>query len=68
MKESKSGDARLRLSAQEDNATLPVYGSGGCVEGTVEMTKTDGVMSVEVKVRSGALYMTFYTILLGFPG
>lgn len=49
VKQSKSGDMVLRLSAQNEN-TLPVYGSGGCLEGTVELTKTDGVRSVEIKV------------------
>jgi hypothetical protein len=33
-----------------DDASLPVYGSGALVEGTVELTKTEGVNSVEVKV------------------
>ncbi|TFK40766.1 hypothetical protein BDQ12DRAFT_679993 [Crucibulum laeve] len=50
IKKSKNGDVRLRLNAQEDNITLPVYGSGGRVEGTIELSKTDGVTSVEVKI------------------
>ncbi|EDR13768.1 uncharacterized protein LACBIDRAFT_292561 [Laccaria bicolor S238N-H82] len=50
VKESKNGDARLRLSAQEDNISLPIYGSRGVVEGTVELSKTDGIQSVEVKI------------------
>lgn len=52
VKKSKNGDARLRLNAQEDGVALPTYGSQGCVEGTVELSKTDGVTSVEVKVSS----------------
>ncbi|KAJ7780966.1 hypothetical protein B0H16DRAFT_603113 [Mycena metata] len=50
IKSSKSGDAKLRLSAQEDKIDLPVYGSGGVVEGTVELLKTDNISTVEVKV------------------
>lgn len=52
VKESKNGDARLRLSAQEDNINLPIYESRGVVEGTVELSKTDGIQSVKVKVRT----------------
>ncbi|KAJ7167469.1 hypothetical protein C8R46DRAFT_1093101 [Mycena filopes] len=50
VKSSKSGDAQLRLSAQQDKIDLPVYGSGGAVEGTVELSKTDNISTVEVKV------------------
>jgi len=50
VKQSRGGNAFLRLSAQEDDISLPVYGSGSLVEGTVELTKTEGVTSVEVKV------------------
>ncbi|KAF8630957.1 hypothetical protein AX17_005313 [Amanita inopinata Kibby_2008] len=50
VKETKSGGVRLVLSAQVDNAALPVYGLGGRVEGRLELSKTEGVTSVEVKV------------------
>lgn len=50
IKESKSGGARLRLTSQENHVTLPVYGSNGSVEGTVEVSKPEGITSVEVKV------------------
>ncbi|PPQ92855.1 hypothetical protein CVT25_004343 [Psilocybe cyanescens] len=50
VKESKGGGVRLRLTAQDDNATLPIYGSSDAVEGTVELTKTEAVTSVEVKI------------------
>jgi hypothetical protein len=50
VKSSKGGDAKLRLTAQEDKVDLPVYGSGGLVEGTVELAKTDNISTVEVKV------------------
>ncbi|KAJ7228380.1 hypothetical protein GGX14DRAFT_692431 [Mycena pura] len=49
-KSSKNGDATLRLTAQEDKIELPVYGSGGVVEGIVELAKTEHVSNVEVKV------------------
>jgi hypothetical protein len=50
VKHSRGGDVFLRLNAQEDDASPPVYGSGALVEGTVELTKSEGVNSVEVKV------------------
>ncbi|KAF5382443.1 hypothetical protein D9615_002714 [Tricholomella constricta] len=50
IKKSKNGDTRLRLTAQEDNAALPTYGSQGCVEGIVELSKVDNVTTVEVKI------------------
>ncbi|KAJ6538545.1 hypothetical protein DFH09DRAFT_1177180 [Mycena vulgaris] len=50
VKSSKSGDAKLRLTAQHDKIDLPVYGTGGVVEGTVELAKTDNISTVEVKV------------------
>lgn len=50
VKSSKSGDAKLRLTAQQDGVDLPVYGLGSVVEGTVELTKTDNISTVEVKV------------------
>jgi hypothetical protein len=48
--ESKGGGIRLRLSAQEDNVALPIYGSTNLVEGTVELSKPESVKSVEVKI------------------
>ncbi|KAJ6532956.1 hypothetical protein B0H19DRAFT_965393 [Mycena capillaripes] len=71
LKSSKKGDVTLRLSAQEDNLDLPVYGSGDVVEGTVELTKTDSIDSVELKVE-GHLHLketgegghTHYTLCL----
>ncbi|KAJ7682525.1 hypothetical protein DFH06DRAFT_1161406 [Mycena polygramma] len=50
IKSSKNGHAKLRLTAQQDNLDLPVYGQGGVVEGTVELTKTDNISTVEVTV------------------
>ncbi|KII86689.1 hypothetical protein PLICRDRAFT_114185 [Plicaturopsis crispa FD-325 SS-3] len=51
VKESKHGDVALRLAQEEDNVALPVYGSGGVVTGTVDLSaKLEGVTSVEVKI------------------
>ena len=50
-KQSKSGDVKLSLTGQEANAELPVYGSTATVDGTIELSKTDGATSVEVKVQ-----------------
>ncbi|KAJ6496127.1 hypothetical protein C8R45DRAFT_823226 [Mycena sanguinolenta] len=50
VKESKHGGIMLRLLGQEDNVDLPVYSSGAVVEGTVELSKTDSVSSVDFKV------------------
>ncbi|PPQ75815.1 hypothetical protein CVT24_002677 [Panaeolus cyanescens] len=55
IKNSKKGEVTLRLNAQEEDAVLPVYGSGGLVEGAVELAKTDGVTSVEVKIEGTLL-------------
>lgn len=54
VKQSRGKNILLRLSAQGNNISLPVYNSGSLVEGTVELTKTEGVTSVEVKA-SGIL-------------
>ncbi|KZT64274.1 hypothetical protein DAEQUDRAFT_43057 [Daedalea quercina L-15889] len=50
VKQSKTGGVSLRLSEQEDKATLPVYGCGDSVEGTVELAKPESASSVEVRV------------------
>lgn len=52
VKHSKHGHARLRLLAQEDDITTPVYGFSGLIKGTVELDheKAETVDSVEVKV------------------
>ncbi|KAJ3005395.1 hypothetical protein NUW54_g4356 [Trametes sanguinea] len=50
VKQSKGGSASLCLFAQEDNVSLPVYGTGEAVEGAVTLAKTDGVTAVEVKI------------------
>ena len=50
VKHSKAENTFLRLSAQEDGVSLPVYGWSALVEGTVELTKVEGLRSVEVTV------------------
>jgi hypothetical protein len=57
VKESKHGCVTLRLCGQEDNIELPVYGLGSHVEGSVELSKTDAVESVEVKVSQDFVYI-----------
>ncbi|GLB38635.1 hypothetical protein LshimejAT787_0505000 [Lyophyllum shimeji] len=50
VKKSTNGDARLRLTAQENNIELPTYGAQSCVEGVVELSKVEHITSVEVKI------------------
>ncbi|KAI8994206.1 hypothetical protein BD414DRAFT_513794 [Trametes punicea] len=50
VKQSKGGNVSLRLFAQEDNVSLPVYGCGDAVEGAVTLTKNEGITAVEVKI------------------
>ncbi|KAF9806952.1 hypothetical protein IEO21_08442 [Rhodonia placenta] len=50
VKQSRSGGVSLRLVEQDDNITLPVYGCGDSVEGSIVVAKPDGVTSVEVKI------------------
>jgi hypothetical protein len=51
VKESKSGNLRLRLYRQTDDVTLPVFGIRGPVEGTVEVSKPKSLLFVGVRVR-----------------
>jgi hypothetical protein len=51
VKESKGGNLRLRLYRQNDNATLPVFGIRGPVEGMLELSKPKGLVFVAVRVR-----------------
>ncbi|THH11736.1 hypothetical protein EW145_g485 [Phellinidium pouzarii] len=50
VKNSRSGGVVLRLTGQQDGATLPEYGRGGLVEGTIELRNIDSVQSVDVKI------------------
>ncbi|KAJ7842864.1 hypothetical protein B0H14DRAFT_2359376 [Mycena olivaceomarginata] len=40
----------MRITAQEDEIDLPVYGTGDVVAGTIEVTKTENISSVDVTV------------------
>ena len=40
----------LKLFAQEEDVSLPVYGCGAVIEGAVTLVKTEGVTAVDVKV------------------
>lgn len=57
IKESRSGAVILRLSGQEDKVELPIYRNR--VEGSVELSKTDGVESVELKVHGLYFVLVF---------
>lgn len=48
VKHSKNGDAKLTLNGQDGQ--VPAYGSGGVIDGSVDIMKTEGVTSVEIKV------------------
>ncbi|KAJ7359178.1 hypothetical protein DFH08DRAFT_769040 [Mycena albidolilacea] len=50
LKVSKNGEIKLRLRQEDDNLELPVYGSGDSIEGLVELTRTENMSSVEIKV------------------
>ncbi|KAJ7256620.1 kinase-like domain-containing protein [Mycena rebaudengoi] len=47
---SSDGNAQLRLNSQEDKIELPVYTTGGVVEGTVELPRPGNISSVELTV------------------
>jgi hypothetical protein len=51
VKESKKGSLRLRLSGQERNVAVPVFGMRGPVEGTLEVHKPEGLAFVAIRVR-----------------
>ncbi|KAI0064109.1 hypothetical protein BV25DRAFT_1869547 [Artomyces pyxidatus] len=50
VKQSRSGELSLRLAAQVDGVTTPMYALRELVEGTVEIAKPDGLAYVAVKV------------------
>lgn len=58
----QSKNVSLRLYAQDDNASLPVYGCGATVEGAVTLSKMEGVTAVDVKVRLACYYRRARTI------
>jgi hypothetical protein len=48
VKQSKNGEIRLTLNVQDGQ--IPVYNSGGIVDGTLHIAKTESVSRVEVKI------------------
>ena len=51
VKQTKNGAVTLRLLSQKRDARLPTYGLAGQVlEGTVIVSKPEGITSVDVKV------------------
>lgn len=56
VKQTRNGGVSLRLAGQGDQLTLPVYGYGASVEGTLDIHKRDGITSVEVQIE-GTLMM-----------
>jgi hypothetical protein len=59
-KQSKAGGIALRLLSQEENISLPVYGIGDVVDGIVDITKTDGVHAVDVKVSTPYMCVPYF--------
>jgi len=67
VKESKGGNLRLRLYRQSDNATVPVFGIRGHVEGTLELSKPKGLVFVAVRVRISLICaLTLWNLNLKF--
>ncbi|KAG0703754.1 hypothetical protein DFH29DRAFT_998194 [Suillus ampliporus] len=50
VKQTRNGGVSLRLVDQDNQATVPVYGYGASVEGTLDIHKRDGITSVEVQI------------------
>ncbi|KAI0249064.1 hypothetical protein BJV78DRAFT_1231044 [Lactifluus subvellereus] len=50
VKDSKKGSLRLRLSGQESNVAVPVFGIRGPIEGTLEVLKPEGLAFVAVRI------------------
>ncbi|KAF5380687.1 hypothetical protein D9757_007043 [Collybiopsis confluens] len=48
VKQSKGGDLKLRVNEQD--GPVPAYGSGGIIDGAIDIAKTEGISSVEIKV------------------
>ncbi|KAJ3882534.1 hypothetical protein F5051DRAFT_394029 [Lentinula edodes] len=48
VKQSRNGEARLTLNAQ--NGPIPTYGSGGIIDGTIDIAKTENITSIDIKV------------------
>ncbi len=55
VKESKGGNLRLRLYRQTDNASVPMFGIRGPVEGKLELSKPKGLVFVAIRVRVSSI-------------
>ncbi len=64
VKESKGGNLRLRLYRQSDNATVPMFGIRGPVEGTLELSKPKGLVFVAVRVRISLICVLIDALIL----
>jgi hypothetical protein len=62
VKQSKNRAISLQLLGQLEDGSLPIYGYGGLIEGSVKVEKADGVQSVEVKVRVISLFGLAYLL------
>ena len=56
VKETRGGAMKLRLSAQNDSCSIPVYGRNDYVTGVVDINKVDGIHNVELKVSAKLSY------------
>lgn len=68
VKNSRTGGVVLRLENQHDDASLPEYGRGAFVEGTVELRNVEGIQSVEVKVRYCSLSLSTWRVTTELTG
>ncbi|TEB30683.1 hypothetical protein FA13DRAFT_527112 [Coprinellus micaceus] len=50
VKQSKKGDFVLQLYGQDEDSSLPVYGTGSIVDGVVEVLRSDTITRIEVKI------------------
>lgn len=50
VKQTKDGGISLHLLSPEGNDSLPTYGNAGVVEGTVIVSKSEEIVSIDVKV------------------
>jgi hypothetical protein len=51
VKQSKKRELSLQLLEQHEDGSLPVYGLGTSIQGSVEVEKADGVQAVRLRVR-----------------
>lgn len=49
-KQSRNRNASLHLAARADNYSVPTYGSGSHVNGIIQVSKSDGITGVAVKL------------------